>query len=397
MDTDQDLIAYPPHCPTTTFGWQPLIRSLWSHQDLPDWPQLKGACIVPFYQGRVALSFLCKVWQLTVEDEILLPAYNCGSEVDPFVAHGSKVIFYRVDGQARIDLQDIKNRCTSKTRVVYITHYFGWPQEIGELYRWCRERGIYVVEDCALSLFSSSDEGYLGTLADASIFSFRKFLSVPDGAALVLNGLISPVAPSFTQPPALQTLTNLLPFCKSSALQWLNACGLYKPLRRWKIKQFDFNKLRKEAIEENFPDMPQGYYFDKRIENWSMTSVSRQILQQTDPEMVKRRRRENYICLLENIRHLSNVEPLFDALPDGVCPLGLLVKVPKRSVVCQALNACGIASFPWWEGYHRQFTWEAFPEAKELKDTLLYLPINQSLYELHVHYIARCLERVVLS
>lgn len=136
------------YCPMQSINWRHLLQDVFRESVLPDWPHLSGGCVIPFYQGRVALWFLCQHWQLKPGDEVLMPAYNCGSEVDPFHSFGAEVIFYRVDKNARIDYEDLRNRCTPKTRVVYITHYFGWPQEVGPLYHWCKERGINVVEDC---------------------------------------------------------------------------------------------------------------------------------------------------------------------------------------------------------------------------------------------------------
>lgn len=396
MDSHETLMEVI-YCPMRTIDWRHLLQDVFKEPDLPDWPQLSGTCVIPFYQGRVALWFLCQLWQLKPDDEVLMPAYNCGSEVDPFHAYGAKVMFYRVDEKAQIDYEDIKKRCTPKTRVVYITYYFGWPQQVGPLYRWCKERDINVVEDCALSLFSRGSEGYLGTLADASIFSFRKLLPVPDGAVLILKEPVNVDRLSLEQPLVRQTFKNLLPFAKSTALAMLDKCRLYKPLRRMKLKSFDFKKLADESLQEIKLDMPSDYYFDRKILNWSISNISCGILRRESPDFVIKRRRQNYLALYEELKDLYSVKVLFNSLPEGVCPLGFVMKVSCRKEVAQALNAHGIAAFSWWEGYHRDFCWEDFPEARCLKDNLLFLPINQSLNEEHMQYIASCVRKVLLS
>ena len=90
---------------------------------------------------------------------------------------------YRVDRNARIDMTDLVARITSRTKLVYVTHYFGRPAEIEDLVALCRERNIKLLEDCALSLFSDTT----GSLGDAAIFSFRKSLPACAGGALALH------------------------------------------------------------------------------------------------------------------------------------------------------------------------------------------------------------------
>ena len=169
---------------------------------------------------------------------------------------------------------------------------------------------------------------------------------------------------------------------------------LYKPLRRIKLKSTDFNKLLKKTDHNAKSDMPADYYFDKRIQNWSISNISAGILQRTDPEKVVNQRRKNYLYLLERIRELPGVTPLFNDLADGVCPLGLIVLVSPRSAIAKALNQFGIAAFPWWKGYHRGCDWKAFPEACFLKDHALYLPINQTMQEPQMRYILNCMRYI---
>ncbi|MBP7051870.1 MAG: DegT/DnrJ/EryC1/StrS aminotransferase family protein [Phycisphaerae bacterium] len=382
----------PLYCPTRTFRWRAVLGDSLVNKGLPKWPQLDGAEAIAFYQGKVALWFLCELWQLQPGDEVLMPAYNCGSEVDPFHAYGTRVVFYRVDERARIDGEDLKSRCTSRTRIVYITHYFGWPQSVASVCRWCREKGIRVVEDCALSLFSVGGEGPLGTLADASLFSFRKTLPVPDGAALVLRDGSGPSSRhDLRKPPLRVTLRNLRPFVKSSLLDVVSRVGAYSYLRRRRMDSFDPPAADKSDRPER-PDMPPNYYFDRRMRNWTMSSQAAGVLSRTEPASVVERRRRNYHCLLQRIRGMGlQMNPLFDTLPEGVCPLGVVLLTSHRSTIVRTLHACGIAAFAWWQGYHRDFDWSRFPEAGNLKDNALFLPISQTMDERHMAYIGDCL------
>src|SRR5262249_14393583 len=133
--------------------------------------------------GRAAILLAAKTWGIGKDDEVLVPAYNCGSDVSPWIASGAHVSMYRVDACARIDLEDLLCRINARTRVVHVTHYFGHPANIGELAGICRERNVKLLEDCALALLSN----LTGLTGDAAIFSLQKSLPACDGGILTLR------------------------------------------------------------------------------------------------------------------------------------------------------------------------------------------------------------------
>jgi dTDP-4-amino-4,6-dideoxygalactose transaminase len=301
------------------------------------------------------------------------------------------VIFYRVDRKAVIDLEDIYRRTTKRTRVIYVTHYFGWCQETRHVLEWCRQHDILLVEDCALSLFSSGKEGRLGTIGNAAIFSLPKFFPVPDGGLLVLRNGPPFKEIALNRPPLKITCRNTIPLLINHLLNsaWMSnirEMRLYTNVRklRSKFKRFTSNK----GNNIDFHDMPSRYYFDQIYKNWSISSQTVKILQQWDPQEITKRRRQNYLQLCRLIKDIPGCVPLFDELADSECPLYFPAIVPRRSYWVQCLNALGIPAFSSWMGYHRAMSWVNFPEAKFLKDHLLQLPIHQDLDSRHMQFIA---------
>jgi perosamine synthetase len=352
---------------------------------LPPWEQFEGATVVATYLGRVAALRMCRELGLGRGDEILAPSYNCGSEIDPLVVSGATVTLYRVGRDARIDVEDIMTRATERTRAVYVTHYFGWPQPLTGLSAWCRKKGVFLIEDCAPALFSRDDYGPLGTMGDAALFSLRKFLPVPDGGVLRLRREVS--AEEMRSPPIGTTLRNMLPLLKSQCLRGLERLGLYSPLRTALLRKHRRDPAAPAA--GGLPDIPAAYYFDVRIQDWSMSSLARGIAMRTDSAAVVERRRANYQALHEMTQGLPHVEHLFRDLPAGVCPLAMPVLTRQRDAIVVRLNAQGIGAFPFWKGYHRGFDLSGFPETRYLKDHLLALPVHQALTHAHMAYIAQ--------
>jgi hypothetical protein len=112
------------------------------------------------------------------------------------------------------------------------------------------------------------------------------------------------------------------------------------------------------------------------------------VLKHTVPKFIVTQRRNNYLQLFNAAKTSRVLRPLFYALPDGVCPLSLpVIMEGDRESACQHFNNWGISATQWWAGYHRCFDWEAFPEARFLKDHVLTIPVHQQLSPNAVEHI----------
>lgn len=367
-----------------------IVRRWFSYKaGAPNWFQIEDRDVVMTYQARTAIALLCEIMGVRSGDEVLLPSFNCGAEIDPFLRAGAKLVFYKVDGQARLDVQDIFRRVGSRTRLVYVTHYFGWPQAIAELKKWCDSRGLFLVEDCALSLFSNGAEKSLGRIGDAAIYSFTKCLGVPDGGALVIKRGMWKERMRLRRPDRKDTLLRSLPLVKRWVMQqcggWQKTNGMRNLVSRsWLAQGIEKDKEGRRLI-------PESSYYDERKRDWDMSGVSRSLLATAKPERIVERRRQNYKYLYENLVNVRAVEPLFDGLPDEVCPLAFPMKVEDRDRWERGLSANGIL-VGGWPGYHREFGFEDFPETRNLKSNLVTLPVHHDLDVRHMRHIVSCVE-----
>src|SRR5205085_4986392 len=112
---------------------------------------------------------------------LAMPAYHCGSEVEAAHLAGVQIDFYRVDGQLRVDADDLA-RAAAGADAVYLISHFGFP--MAEVPGDAR----LVIEDAAHALFSADPAGRpLGSRGDAAVFAPRKSLGVPDGGAALVG------------------------------------------------------------------------------------------------------------------------------------------------------------------------------------------------------------------
>jgi dTDP-4-amino-4,6-dideoxygalactose transaminase len=342
------------------------------------------------HRARTAIQHLPELLRIVPGDEVLMPSYNCGTEVDPLLHNGLSVVLYRVDRSSQIDVADLQSRVTGRTKAVYVTHYFGFPQPLTELKEFCRERGLHLIEDCALSLFSSDDTTKLGTVGDAAVFSFPKSLPVPDGGALVVNNPDLDVRQWLLRAPnTITVLKGLLSLFKSGALRNLSRGTLSYPLCRALIGlRGVLSAEGADAPLKEWSKMPQNYYFSDEMTDRGMSRMTQRALARFNVTAIIDKRRANYQKFFEAFSEHVGIKPLFDYLPAGVCPLHFPVIVKRRNEVCDCLSKKGIDAIPWWAGYHRSLSWKEFDDSRFLKDNLLTLPLHQDLEEDEVQFIA---------
>lgn len=345
-------------------------------ENIQSW--ISGSFVRYVHKGRVAIRYAAGLIVSPDGSEILIPSYNCGSEIDPLLKSGCSIVPYRIDKRTVVDMHDLEAKITSRTKAVYVTHFFGFSPDIEDIRKLCDLKGLFLIEDCALSLFSSHNNRKMGTYGDIAIFSFPKTLPVPDGGALVIN---NPELASTTwkmrRPHLKPVLKNLMPLSKAMVL---------RSLSRGTVNDAIINMIagvsatKREKLDDNeMQRMPVSYFFDEAISNTTISYLTRYMLSNFSPVDIVRLRRGNYLTFLEALKHADRIEPLYRELPPGVCPLWFPVIVPERNLTFAKLASELIAVAPWWAGYHPDLPWNAYPDARFLKDNVLALPVHQQL------------------
>jgi perosamine synthetase len=366
-------------------GW------LYSFGRPPDWLRSPEGQTVLTHQCRTALGLLCTLLGLGRGDEVLLPAYNCGAEVDPFVHAGCRVILYRIDRAAKIDVADIRRRMSPATRLVYITHFFGWPQDISGLAEVCRKREVFLVEDCAQALFSSGPNNRIGAHGDAVVYSFVKSLALPDGGALMLKSRPAAAVQGLRLPAVRSTFKASLPLFKKWFMQNHTLWQRRGWTRRWLTRSWSPRHQARSAKGRR--EMLASNRFPEAQRHWGMSRVSLGLLKQANAEWVASRRRRNFAFLHERLNNSKHLQPLYESLPDEVCPLAYPVFAQDAAKARTYFDQHGIL-VQGWPGYYPGMPWDEYPDACELKDDLLTLPVHQDLGLAQMDYIARCANRL---
>jgi dTDP-4-amino-4,6-dideoxygalactose transaminase/GNAT superfamily N-acetyltransferase len=370
-----------PRPPLTSF------LNLSPHRGLPE-PFNTTSRFYLYSYGRNAVWNAMKVLNLSSKDNLLFPSYHCGSELDPILKYGVGVRFYRINQAMEIDFDSLIKTVDRDTKAIFVTHYLGFPQDLHQLLSICKRYNLFLIEDCAHTLYGRFEGRYLGTWGDVGIFSMRKLLPILNGGALIVNN--PALADPEEQTPLYlsENFVNLGCLIRRSIRYW----GIIKLLASFNLSPLGYSI---EGEKQRMPQgqIPEGIEFQVERRNWRMSGLSRRIMEHIDHQRVLKKRCENFLFLMNELYRFRKIQCLFKELPEGVCPWIFPILVKDRLAMAHDLLSQGIAVGVFWHRFHTKVPWESFPEAVFLKNHVMALPIHQDLEIIHLRYIVEALAR----
>lgn len=140
--------------------------------------------------GSVALDAAVAALDLGPGDEVILPAFTIISCAAAIVRAGATPVL--VDSEPdtwNMDLRQIEQKITPRTRAVMAVHIFGLPVDMDALLAITQPRGIKVIEDAAQMHGQTCRGRPCGSFGDISTFSFypNKHITTGEGGMLVTD------------------------------------------------------------------------------------------------------------------------------------------------------------------------------------------------------------------
>ena len=140
--------------------------------------------------GTSALEIPLRIFDVA-DREVILPANTFFATALAALHAGARVRFADIDPETfALDLGHVGQLVSDRTRGIIVVHIGGIiPPRIGELQRFCAERGLFLLEDAAHALGSTLDGRHAGSFGDAAGFSFypTKIVTSGEGGVLVTN------------------------------------------------------------------------------------------------------------------------------------------------------------------------------------------------------------------
>jgi dTDP-4-amino-4,6-dideoxygalactose transaminase len=318
--------------------------------------------------------------------EVLVPAYHHGVEVEALAAAGAVPVFVRVDRGMRLDLEHLEASIGPRTRAIHVIHYLGFPQPMAEILAVARRRDLRVLEDCALALLSWDGDAPLGALGDVGIFCLYKSLPVPNGGVLVLNRPCEPEGPSHKAP-----LGSTLSHAAGSLLA--HFARRYGPGGE-AVREGVRRTGRAVRSATGVRALSTGtQHFDPADAGVGMSGLTELILENLDFDAIVATRRRNWDLLDGWLRDVAPRVSL--ELSRGVCPLFYPLLCRDKEAVGAGLLARGIETVDFWREGHPACPPQAFPEVEALRRGVLELPLHQDLTPDDMAYVASAVEEVL--
>ena len=336
------------------FGWQALQGQ--RESELPCLLNLPGLHYST--SGRAAILLALEALGVGTGHTVLLPSYHCPTMVAPAASLGALPMFYPIDEHGTPDLAWLSAQPLGRVRVLLAAHYFGLPQPMCGVRRWCDERGIALIEDCAHALFGSAGERAIGAWGNVAVASLTKFLPVPEGGCLVVNNAgpaPAPAPPLAPCGPGTQ-LRAAMDILEAGATQGrvtgLNTAilGSLAALRALRGGAAPAGPTRAQALNAAVIGKEASgaeLTIDAALAHRALTGACRWVAAALPRARIVASRRSNYALLTQLLADQPGLHPLQPALPAASAPyvFPLWVDVPDPGYL--DLLRLGMPVFRW--------------------------------------------------
>jgi dTDP-4-amino-4,6-dideoxygalactose transaminase len=318
------------------------------------------------YSGRGAiyqyLAALKASGQLSARrNVVLVPSFHCPTVVDPALHAGFEVRFFAIDGEMRIDAQDLLHKLDDTVAAVLFIRFFGFAEIDPQLVTACRVAGAKVIEDCCHSFLDANPLRIAYTGADATVFSFWKTVpSLVGGGMLLAEGAEPLPLPACTAVPSHDSK----PRVRALARQLIERLT---PPRKGPDDSEEGPAIRKPA--------DQAYPYDKAAASWEIPRSSKWILANAPLEDVVAARRRNYALMSATLTSSSHLIPLRKSLAADTVPWGFPVILQKRAERDYRIRSRGVPVFTFGEVLH-PLLFTQHQNEREMLDTTMFLSNN---------------------
>lgn len=349
--------------------WLSELPEAYSCKQLPLW-LTKWPHLALTSSGRGATNLAIKsLSEELIPKTALLPSYCCHTMIDPFLQAGFEVFFYDIKKEnLEPDLESVEKFIKQNIGVVLHMGYFGFEtnKNLYAILEEFKNAGTKIIEDVTHTLFS--DFGYNG-INDFFVASIRKWMGIPSGG-----------------------------FCSSKAekhIAKIKSDEEFISIRLKALKKkFEFIKSGDENLKPQFLDLFKSAEAvqDKKPEPYSIDQLSLTILNSIEVKDLIVKRRENYSYLSQFLTNNTKLQPIFNKLPENVCPLFLPLYVKdRRDEFKRKLIDNKIYAPVHWPRVP-QIDYSIYAGANSILENIISIPIDQrySLAEMdRIAYIIR--------
>lgn len=150
-----------------------------------------GYC-VGVASGLDALWISMKVMGIGPGDEVIVQGNTYIASVMGITINGATPVFVEPDQYYNIDVEQIEEKITDKTKAILVVHLYGQASNMGPVVELAKKYNLKLIEDCAQSHGACYDGKMTGTFGDVGCFSFypsKNIGAFGDAGAVVTNDI----------------------------------------------------------------------------------------------------------------------------------------------------------------------------------------------------------------
>ena len=346
--------------------------------------------------GRIAIANALREMGVGSGDVVLVPAYHSLSMIPPLLACGAVPVFYKVGPDGAVDLADIGAKLGPAVKLLMVTNYFGFPQQLEVLRAFCDQHALLLLEDCAHCFFGTHAGRAVGAWGDYAIASSMKFFPIYEGGLLVSarHALAAPApvgaGAGFEIKAGLNALEHSFVYGRLAALHAL----LWLPLRL-KGALWPRARTRLGATALAPSSSTSSFAFDPEWLERRSAWFSRLVLRRAPHARMVAQRRANYTRLQQALGALPGCRPMFARLPDGACPwmFPLWVDHPEALFTRLLAEAVPVTRFAQslWPGVDASIC----ANSAALSRHVLAFPCHQALSEAELAWLCTTIAKAV--
>jgi len=141
--------------------------------------------------GTEAISIALQAFDIGPGDEVITVSHTAVATVAAIEAIGASPVLVDVNSNDfTIDVSQIADAITNKTRALVPVHLYGQAADMDPIIKLAAEHDLKVIEDCAQAMGASYRGKKVGTIGDAGCFSFfptKNLGAIGDGGMVITD------------------------------------------------------------------------------------------------------------------------------------------------------------------------------------------------------------------
>jgi perosamine synthetase len=314
--------------------------------------------------GSAALDIAVGALNLGKSDEVILPTFTIISCAASIVRAGAVPVLVDCDPITwNMDVTQIENKITPKTRAIMAVHIYGMPVDMGPIIEIADKYNLKIIEDAAEAIGQTYKDQTCGSFGNISTFSFypNKHITTGEGGMVLTDD------------------ESIAERCRSLR----NLC--FQPGKRFVHQELGWNC---------------------RMTNMQAALGVAQLERLNEFVEKKRRMGKLYTELLSDIKgiELPAAQTEYAGNIYWVYGIVLRKKIPDDAdKVMKALREKGIGTRPFFWPMHQQpvfnglglFERESYPEAERIARKGFYLPSGLGLTDHQIKKVVKVLHQII--